>query len=128
MSWLRRHPVWASLGIILVPTLAATAGIWHAASGEWLVAPWVLSWLAAINIAAFTAYGFDKWLARREGRRVPEATLLTLAFIGGTIGAYVGMRLFRHKTVKGPFRVAFWLLVAVQVVLIAVLARYLWLR
>jgi len=127
MQWFRRHPVLATLAPALLVALALTAGLWNALSGEWLLAPWLLSWLAVVNIVAFVTYGFDKGLARREGRRIPEITLLTLAFVGGSLGAYAGMRVFRHKTLKGSFRTAFWVLVAVQVVLILVLARYVWL-
>jgi uncharacterized membrane protein YsdA (DUF1294 family) len=128
MSWMRRRPVTSSLGLVLAPTFAATVALWYWLGREWLAAPWLLCWLGAVNPAAFATYGIDKWLAKREGRRVPEATLLTLAFIGGTIGAYLGMRLFRHKTVKGPFRVAFWLLVALQVVLVAIAVRLIWFK
>jgi uncharacterized membrane protein YsdA (DUF1294 family) len=124
MSWLRRRPVLGSLAMILVPALALTAGVWAVLSGEWRAAPWLLSWLAIINAITFVVYGLDKRFAVQETRRVPEATLLTLAFIGGTVGAYAGMRAFRHKTIKGPFRVAFWFLVAVQTVLLIIVAWY----
>lgn len=38
-----------------------------------------------------------------------------LALIGGSLGAYAAMRIFRHKTVKGPFRIIFWLIVVAQI-------------
>lgn len=60
-------------------------------------------WLLAVNIAAFAAFGIDKRAARAGGRRVAEATLLRLAFLGETPGAYAGRRVFRHKTRKQPF-------------------------
>ena len=59
--------------------------------------------LAAINLVAFALFGLDKALARGGNRRVREATLLWLALIGGTPGAYAGRGLFRHKTRKEPF-------------------------
>src|SRR5207249_886555 len=60
----------------------------------------------------------------RQGRRVPEAVLLTLAASGGSLGAYAGMSFFRHKTLKGSFRTLYWLIVAAQVVLLAWAVRW----
>ena len=48
-------------------------------------------------------FGFDKIRAEAGTWRVSEGTLLTLAFLGGSIGAYAGRALFRHKTRKQPF-------------------------
>lgn len=59
--------------------------------------------LVAINFAAFAAFGIDKARAENSQRRISEATLLQLAFFGGTPGAYAGRALFRHKTRKQPF-------------------------
>ena len=46
---------------------------------------------------------FDKWKAKRDKWRVPEKTLLMFAAIGGTIGAFAGMQVFRHKTKHWKF-------------------------
>ena len=59
--------------------------------------------LIAINLVAFGAFGLDKAKARRGAYRISEASLLWLAFLGGTLGAYAGRSLFRHKTRKQPF-------------------------
>lgn len=59
--------------------------------------------ICAINFWAFAAFGIDKARAEQGTWRIRESTLLTLAFAGGTIGAYAGRRLFRHKTRKQPF-------------------------
>lgn len=59
--------------------------------------------LAAINVAAFAAFGIDKARAESGVWRVQESTLLLLALLGGTVGAYAGRALFRHKTRKQPF-------------------------
>lgn len=59
--------------------------------------------LAAVNLAAFMAFGLDKARARRRARRIRERTLLLLALIGGTPGAYLGRWHFRHKTRKAAF-------------------------
>jgi len=92
------------------------------AAGLWRWGPRLdplLAWLAAITLVAFFAYGYDKLVAIRGRTRVPEKVLLTLACAGGTLGAFAGMRLFRHKTTKARFQRGFWLIVAAQVTLVA---------
>lgn len=79
----------------------------------------LLSWLIGINMVALLSYGYDKAIAGSEHTRVPEKVLLALALIGGGGGAWVGMRLFHHKTEKTRFQRAYWLIMIVQVVLVA---------
>lgn len=55
-------------------------------------------YLLAVNAAALAVMGYDKGQARRRGRRVAEKRLLALAAIGGAVGIWLGMRIFRHKT------------------------------
>ena len=55
-------------------------------------------YLIGINVLTFLIYGIDKWKARRGKWRIPEDTLIWLAIAGGSIGALLGMYLFRHKT------------------------------
>lgn len=81
--------------------------------------------LLSITLVTFAAYGWDKRQAKWGGWRIPEKTLHALAFIGGTLGAYAGSKLFRHKTIKGQFRQMFWLVTMVQLVAILVV---LWLK
>jgi uncharacterized membrane protein YsdA (DUF1294 family) len=57
----------------------------------------------AINFFAFAAFGIDKMKAEAGRWRVQESTLLMLAFLGGTAGAYLGRSIFKHKTRKQPF-------------------------
>ena len=59
--------------------------------------------LIAINFIAFAAFGLDKAKAERGQYRIAESTLLLFAFLGGTLGAYAGRSVFRHKTRKQPF-------------------------
>lgn len=64
----------------------------------------IIKYLLAINVLTFAVYGVDKWKAWQGRWRVPEATLLGLAALGGSVGAWVAMQLFRHKTKKNKFR------------------------
>ena len=61
-------------------------------------------YLAVINLTAISAFGIDKWKALHARWRIPERVLLGLAAIGGSIGALIGMELFRHKTLHLRFR------------------------
>ncbi|MFJ7934888.1 DUF1294 domain-containing protein [Sporosarcina sp. NPDC096371] len=70
----------------------------------------LISWLLFISIWAFAAMGYDKRQAKRKGQRIPEKNLWLLAILGGGIGAYLGMQLFRHKTRHTSFRVGFLML------------------
>lgn len=60
-------------------------------------------YLAVINVLAFLMYGADKFKAAHGQYRISEAALIGVAFIGGSLGAWLGMRLFRHKTRKPKF-------------------------
>lgn len=76
---------------------------------------WYAAWLSATGLATFVLYGVDKMQAKRGGWRCPEVLLHTLALIGGFIGGWAGMFLFRHKTQHPEFK------------LILALATLLWL-
>ncbi len=78
----------------------------------------VVIYLVAINAATFFVYGIDKWKARRSMWRIPEATLLGLAAIGGSIGAWLGMRVWRHKTMHKKFQLGIPLIIVAQTALI----------
>ena len=58
---------------------------------------------AVLSVVTFVTYGWDKRRARVGGRRVPERTLHLLALLGGVAGAWLGMRVFHHKTKKIVF-------------------------
>lgn len=78
----------------------------------------VVIYLVAINAATFFVYGIDKWKARRSMWRIPEATLLGLAAIGGSVGAWLGMRAWRHKTMHKKFQLGIPLIIMAQTALI----------
>lgn len=90
----------------------------------WVVvgSPWGLLaiWLLLINVITFLVFGLDKWKARRKEknekvRRVPERTLLLLAALGGSVGALLAMKAFRHKTLHKAFRFGVPLILALQI-------------
>lgn len=64
----------------------------------------LIYYLLTINLLTFIVYGVDKWKARRGRWRVSEAMLLGLAALGGSLGAWLAMQFFRHKTQKKKFR------------------------
>ena len=65
----------------------------------------VLAYLAVINVIAFGLYGLHKYRAMNNMWRIPEKTLLGVAAIGGAYGAYLGMRIFHHKTKHLKFQI-----------------------
>lgn len=80
---------------------------------------WLLIYVALLSLAAFAACLWDKSRAARGARRVPEATLLGLALLGGSPGLALGMLAARHKTRKPGFLLRFAGVVALQLVLLA---------
>lgn len=74
-------------------------------------------YLVFINILAFVLMGADKAKAKRNAWRIPEKTLFLSAILGGSIGAILGMQLFRHKTRHRSFVLGMPAILATQVVI-----------
>ncbi|MFK8792921.1 DUF1294 domain-containing protein [Planococcus plakortidis] len=72
------------------------------------------AYTATMSIFAFIMMWADKRQAQARGPRIPEKRLWLVAAIGGGIGAYSGMMLFRHKTKHTNFRIGFFALAVVQ--------------
>ena len=81
----------------------------------------ILIYLLAINMFAFFLYGIDKWKAKRSKWRIPEITLLSIAVIGGSIGAWLGMKVWRHKTMHKKFKYGIPLILMIQIALVLLL-------
>lgn len=77
----------------------------------------ILGYLLAVNIATFFLYGIDKYKAKKGRWRISEATLLMMAVIGGSIGAWAGMRLWHHKTMHKKFKYGIPIIIIIQVAL-----------
>ncbi|MCW1146923.1 DUF1294 domain-containing protein [Flavobacterium lacisediminis] len=75
-------------------------------------------YLIVINSLCFLTFGYDKWRAKNNKRRVSEFNLLLLTAIGGTVGGILSMYLFKHKTNKFSFIIAFYTIAILQVVLL----------
>ena len=77
----------------------------------------ILGYLLAVNITSFLLYGIDKYKAKKGRWRISEATLLLMAVIGGSIGAWVGMRIWHHKTIHKMFKYGIPVIIIFQVAL-----------
>ena len=78
----------------------------------------LLSYLIAINLIGFALMGIDKYKAKKRAFRISEATLFTVAVIGGSIGSILGMYAFRHKTRHRSFVYGMPLILIIQIILI----------
>lgn len=76
----------------------------------YLLAPW----LVIMSLWLFAAMGADKRRAIKNARRIPEARLFLFAFLGGAMGGWLGMRVFRHKTRHWYFAYGFPLIALLQ--------------
>lgn len=81
-----------------------------------------LYYLLAINAVAFIAFGVDKFKAKTDQWRIPEKTLMLLALAGGSIGAWAGMQVWRHKTQHAKFKYGIPAILFVQIFLAGYLA------
>ena len=78
----------------------------------------VILYLIAINVVTFLLYGIDKFKAQRSKWRIPESVLLGLAVIGGSVGAWLGMIVWRHKTQHKKFKYGIPLILTIQIALL----------
>lgn len=81
------------------------------------------SYLIIVNLIAFVLYGIDKKRSIRNEHRIKESALLWIARLGGAIGAWAGIKLFRHKTKHTKFRiiVPLWIVIWIVAVVLAVM-------
>ena len=78
----------------------------------------VLVYLVIINVVTFFMYGIDKWKAKKSKMRIRETALLGLAVLGGSIGAWLGMKVWHHKTLHKKFKYGVPTIIIVQLALI----------
>lgn len=85
----------------------------------------LLVYLLLVNAAGFLLMLVDKIKAQRNLWRIPEATLIGVAVIGGSIGAIAGMNLFRHKTKHAKFYIGLPVILTMQIIAAVCIAFYL---
>ena len=80
----------------------------------------IICYLLIINLLVFALFGIDKRRASKHRYRISEAALFSVALLGGSIGAWAGMYVFRHKTAHWYF------VVGIPLILVAQVAVVLW--
>ena len=78
----------------------------------------ILIYLAIINVVTFFLYGIDKYKARHDKWRVKESTLIWLSVFGGSVGAWLGMKVWHHKTLHNKFKYGIPLILFAQILVI----------
>ena len=78
--------------------------------------------IAILNVITFLIYAIDKWKAKKNRWRIPESILLLLAVLGGSIGAWMGMKIWHHKTMHKKFKYGIPLIMILQIGMLL----YLW--
>ena len=121
-----RNPKRFHLIASLTISFVSAATIWYFLGAKQAWPALLLSWLVAVNLVGFLYYGYDKARSQSENGRIPEVVLHTLSALGGSLGAWLGMTAFRHKTVKGSFRILFWSIVILQALLVAWIVKAWW--
>lgn len=81
----------------------------------------LLVYLFTVNALGFVLMLIDKEKAKRNLWRIPEATLLTVAAIGGSLGTLMGMRIFRHKTLHLKFSLGVPALLLLHIIILIIL-------
>ncbi|WP_373893022.1 DUF1294 domain-containing protein [Virgibacillus natechei] len=76
----------------------------------------ILIYILAINIITFFLMGRDKRKSKKQQYRLPERTFWMLSVLGGSLGCYSGMKVFRHKTKHRSFIVGMPLLIIIQLI------------
>ena len=84
---------------------------------------YILYYLIAINVITFLIYGIDKFKAKKGKWRIPESSLLLLAIIGGSIGAWFGIKVWHHKTLHKKFKYGIPLIVIAQIAIVVYIFR-----
>ena len=102
---------------LLILAVLVAIGAWALPATGVLDISWSFLLYGGVSVLAFFATFLDKRAAVKDSRRFSEFGLHTLELLGGFPGALAAQQLFRHKTVKGSYRVVFWLIVLLHIAL-----------
>lgn len=83
----------------------------------------ILIYLLAVNLVALFLYGTDKYRAVKHQWRIPERTLIGMALFGGGVGAYLGMRVFHHKTKHPKFSIGVPAIIVIEAIIAVLLVK-----
>lgn len=81
----------------------------------------MLLYILLINIIGLLSMYIDKRKAKNKQWRIPESTLILISLLGGSIGSYIGMIKFRHKTKHAKFKIGIPLIIFFQIVIIFII-------
>ena len=83
----------------------------------------IIIYFILINLITFITFGIDKGKAINNNRRVSEKTLWIMSLIGGSLGALLGMKMFRHKTKKLSFQAMMAVILVLQIFIIYLILK-----
>lgn len=82
------------------------------------------AYLLTVSLVAIIITVYDKRIAGKGKRRIPEATLLLWSALGGSVAMYITMHTIRHKTQHKKFMIGIPVIMALQIIALLVLAYY----
>jgi len=86
----------------------------------------ILLYLLIINLLTLFVWGYDKQMAKTNGQRISEISLLLFVLIGGFFGGFLGILVFKHKISKRTFLLKFFMVGLFQLILLRFVLRILW--
>ncbi len=85
---------------------------------EFFTSPVFWVYFAAVSVASAFITAADKYFAKKNKWRIPEKTLLLLAFVGGALPMLVTMKLIRHKTKHKKFMLGLPVMVLLHIAIV----------
>ena len=82
-------------------------------------------YLLAVSFISVLVCSYDKFAAKKGLRRIREASLMSLSFLGGSVAMYITMRIIRHKTRHTKFMLGIPLMIILQIAAIVLISRFL---
>jgi uncharacterized membrane protein YsdA (DUF1294 family) len=92
--------------------------------GLQMISDLTFAYLMLVNAAGLILMGWDKFMAKMGKTRIPEKILFLTAIVGGSIGVWLGMQIFRHKTRHAQFKVGIPLIIILQIAAVLLLKYY----